>query len=84
MLINLTARAGASRPPCDTAEANSHGDTVSRNPGQRARTATVAVNTAATASANTVPTASGGAVPASSTVRIQPRGSASAPASLPR
>ena len=54
MLINSTARVGASSPPCDTAEANSHGDTVSRNPGQRDNTATVAANTAATASANPV------------------------------
>jgi hypothetical protein len=65
VLINSTSAAGASSPPCDTAEANSHGDTASRNPGQRRNTATVAANTAATASANPDPAASGGAAPAS-------------------
>jgi len=65
VLINSTARAGASNPPRDTAEANNHGDTVSRNPGQRDNTATVAANTAATASPNPVPAANGGAVPGS-------------------
>ncbi|GAA2611714.1 hypothetical protein GCM10010436_12960 [Paractinoplanes durhamensis] len=65
MLINSAAQGGPSSPPCDTADANNHGDTMSRNPGHRDSTATVAANTAATASANPVGAANGAAVPGS-------------------